>query len=244
MAPVSIEAPTSPAPISWSMKLGSGGKLWAIKTNGTQRLYRIDDAVTELVLQAPADGYANPVNQVTGVAQGITFRWEQVYDATEYELSIAQDEEFRVTIASITVASDETTVAVSVGPEAEGAARFNFSAGTTYYWRVRITQPLFPISSEARAFHVESLEVTPSIIIVHPPPPVLTVPPPPAQVIPLPAIELPPTTPPPEIVILPAPAPSPPRFGYIWAIIAAGVVIVLTVVAYILMTFSGRFLIF
>jgi len=227
-----------------ALKLGKGGKLWAIKTNDTQRLYRLDAAVTKLVLRIPDDGFVNPVNPVTGVAQGITFSWEQAYDATEYELTFAQDEEFRTVIASIPVVSDEATVAITVGPEAEGAARFSFSVGMTYYWRVRMTEPFSPISSVTRTFQVESLEETPSVIIERPPPPVLNIPPPPAQEIPSPAIELPPTMPPPKIVILPAPTPGPPESGYIWAIIIAGAVIVLTVTAYILLTFSDWLLIF
>ena len=50
--------------------------------------------------------------------------------------------------------------------------------------------------------------------------------------------------PPPKIVILPAPTPGPPESGYIWAIIIAGAVIVLTVAAYVLLTFSDWFFIF
>ncbi len=229
----------------WALKSSSGGKLWAIKTNGVNRLYRIDDVMTELALQAPDDGYVVPVNQVTGIAQDIIFVWKRALDATEYELSIALDEEFKVPIAQITVASDDSTVSLFVGPQAEGATKLGLSTGMTYYWKVQLTEPLFRIGSEPRTFHVGSLELTPPVIIERPPPPVISVPPPPPQTIPFPAIELPPQTPPPSVVILPAPEPPPPAMpGYIWAIIAAGAVIVLTVMAYILLTFMDRFLIF
>ena len=228
-----------------ALKSSSGGKLWAIKTNGVNRLYRIDDVMTELALQAPDDGYVVPVNRVTGIAQDITFRWKRLLDATEYELSIALDEEFKVPIAQITVASDSSPVVLFVGPAATGAAQVDFSAGMTYYWKVQLTEPLFRIGSEPRTFHVGSLELTPPVIIERPPPPVISVPPPPPQTIPFPAIELPPQTPPPSVVITPAPELPPPAMpGYIWAIIAAGAVIVLTVMAYILLTFMDRFLIF
>jgi len=227
-----------------ALKMSEGGKLWAIKTNDTNRLYRIEDAMTKLVLQSPEGGYVSPVNRVTGITQEIAFSWGRLLDATEYELAIAQDEEFKIQIASITVTSDSSSVAVFVGPQAEGAAQINLATGMTYYWRVRIAQPLFRIASEARAFHVEALTLTPPVIVERPPPPVISVPPPPAQEIPFPAIEIPPTAPPPEIVIVPTETPAPEVPGYFWAAIAAGVLILLTVIAYVLMTFIDRFLIY
>jgi len=227
-----------------ALKLSSGGRLWTIKTNGTNRLYRIDDSMTKLVLQAPDDGYVNPVNQVTGIAEDVTFRWQQALDATEYEFSIAQDEEFKALVTSITVASDSSPVVLSVGPAAEGVGRVNFSLGTTYYWKVRITQPLLHISSMPRSFHIESLEVRPPVIVEHPPPPVISIPAPPEQTVPFPPITIPPSPSPPEIVVEPAPTPSPAMPGYMWALIAASVVILLTVIAYVLVSFMDRFLIF
>jgi len=227
-----------------ALKLSSDGKLWAIKTNGTNRLYHIDDVMERFVLQEPDDAYVSPVNPVTGIAEGITFRWKRTLNATEYEFSLAQDEEFEVRVASITVASDESPVVLPVGPEAEGEAKFNFTPGTTYYWKVWITEPFFRIGSEPRSFHIESLEVTPPVIIEHPPPPVITIPPAPPQEIPFPTIVLPPSPPPPEIVIEPAPPPTPAMTGYMWALIAAGAVVLLIVKAYVLMSYLDRFLIF
>ncbi|MEE9365739.1 MAG: WD40 repeat domain-containing protein, partial [Dehalococcoidales bacterium] len=230
-----------------ALKLSSGGRLWALKTNGTNRLYRINDVMTKLVLQAPDDGHIDPVNRVTGIAGDITFRWQRIFDATEYELSIAQDEEFKVPIARITATSDSSPVVLFVGPTAEGAAQIHLNAGTTYYWRVRITQPLFRISSEHRTFQVEALELTtpPVIIAPPPPPPVISIPPPPELKIPFPTIELPPTPLPPEVVVLPAPEPPAPVMpGYAWAIIGAGIAVMLTVLTFVTITFIDRFLIF
>ena len=230
-----------------ALKLSSGGRLWAIKTNDANRLYRIDDIMTKLVLQAPDDGYVNPVNRVTGIAGDIAFRWGRTLDATEYELSIAQDEEFNVLVATISVTSDDSTVSLFVGSQAEGAAKLGLSVGMTYYWRVRITQPLFRISSEHRTFQVESLELIPPLVIIEPPPPpqVISIPPLPEQKIPFPTIELPPTPLPPEIVVLPAPEPPAPVMpGYAWAIIGAGIAVILTVLTFVTITFIDRFLIF
>jgi len=227
-----------------ALKLSAGGRLWAIKTNGTNRLYRIEDFMTKLVLQAPDDGYISPVNRVTGIAQDITFRWRRALNAAEYEFSLAQDEEFRIKVASITVTSNSTQMVAFVGPQATGAAQVGFVEGMAYYWRVRITQPLFRIASEPRTFQIEPLVVTPPVIIERPPPPVISVPPTPRQEIPFPPIEIPPTAPPPEIVVVPRETPAPEMPGYMWAVIAAGILIFLTVMAYVLMTFMDRFLVY
>ena len=227
-----------------ALKLSAGGKLWAIKTNGTSRLYRIEDSMSRLVLQAPDEGHVSPVNRVTGIAEDITFRWQRTLDATEYELSLAQDEEFRVKVTSITVTSNETQLAAFVGPKATGAAQVSFAENMTYYWRVRITQPLFRIASEPRAFEIEPLVVTPPVIVEHLPPPVISIPPTPPQEIPSPPIELPPTEPPPKIVVVPQETPPPAVPGYIWAVVAAGILIFLTIMAYVVMSFLDRFLVF
>ncbi len=227
-----------------ALKLSDGGGLWAIKTNDNQRLYHIKDAMAKLVLKEPDDDYISPVNQVTGIAEDITFRWQRTLDATEYELAIAQDEEFTMKVASITVTSNSTQMVVFVGPQATGATQVSLSANTTYYWRVRITEPSFRIASEPRTFHVESLVVTPAVIVERPPPPVISIPPTPAQVVPSPPIELPPTTPPPEVVFVPRETPPVEMPGYMWAVIAAGIAVFLTVAAYVLMTFMDSFLIY
>ena len=225
-----------------ALKLSSGGKLWAIKTNGTNRLYRINDFTEELVLQEPEYGYVGPVNLVTGTAEGVTFHWKRALKATEYEFSLAQDEEFEVRVASITLASDESPVVLTIGPEAEGEAKFNFTPGMTYYWKVRITEPLFHIGSEPGYFHIESMEVTPPVIVKEVPPPIITIPHTLPQEIPYPKIVLPPSSSP-KIVIEPAPTTTV-VLGYMWALIAAGAVVLLVVVGYVLMSYLDRFLIF
>jgi len=226
-----------------ALRLSQGGKLWAIKTSGTNRLYSIEDAMTKPALQAPDNDYISPVNPVSGIVQEIAFRWEGTLDATEYELVIAQDEEFIEKVASITVSSNSTSVAVLVGPQATGAAQVSFSANTTYYWKVRIIQPLFHIASQSRAFHVAPLVVAPPVIVKQSPPQVITLPTPPSVEIPFPPIEVPPVAPP-EVVFVPQATPAPVVPGYTWAVIAAGVFILLIIMAYVLLSFVDRFLVY
>jgi hypothetical protein len=159
-------------------------------------------------------------------------------------LYLAHDEDFIEPFTTVTKKSDQSTVVLPVGPDRDGDAKVNFSPGTTYYWRVRVTQPPYNLYSETRHFTIGTLEVTPPVIVERPPPPVISVPPPPEVEIPFPEIELPPSPPAPGIVIPPAPSPlAPITPAYIWAIIIIGAVLVLGVIVLILMTLVDYFLI-
>lgn len=228
-----------------ALRVSCSGRLWAIKTNGTNRLYCLTDIMTRLKLMAPAPEFTNRVNPVTGIASGITFSWKRLQKATEYKLYLALDENFTQLITTITKESDQSPVFVPVGSDREGDAKVSFSAGTTYYWRVQVIQPLYSLYSETRRFSIETLKVTPPVVVEQPPPPVINIPPPPAQKIPFPEIKLPPPPPPaPEIVILPAPTPlAPITPAYVWVIIAVGAVLVLAVIVLVLITFVNCFLI-
>ncbi len=217
-----------------ALRASFDGRLWAIKTNGTNRLYCLTDIMTGLKLKTPEPEFTSPVNLVTGIAEEVKFRWERPFSAAEkYELEIALDEEFTKPVTTITVSSDQSTVIVPIGPDRTGDARFDFMAGTAYYWRVRVTQPLYHLYSETHRFTVETLEIPPPVIIERPPPAVIEVPPPPSVEVPFPEIKPSPPSlqlpPPLKIVIPPAPeVPAPVTPPYAWAIIA--IVAVLTIV--------------
>jgi hypothetical protein len=133
----------------------SQGELWAVKTNGTNKLYRFTDILIEITLRKPASGFTNPVNAMNGLAHDIAFSWERPSEATEYELQIAYDKNFYILMTTITIATEEPTITALVGPYQTGDARVNFMPGTTGYWRVRTTQPLHSVYSETRSFNIE-----------------------------------------------------------------------------------------
>ena len=135
----------------------SSGKLWAVKTNGINKLYSFSDMLIEVTLTKPASGFKNPMNVTTGTANDIPFVWARPSEATEYELQIAFDKDFNISVATVTVESKESSVLALVGPYQTGDARINFIAGTTYYWRVRTIRPLYDRYSEARSFSIESM---------------------------------------------------------------------------------------
>jgi len=144
----------------------SSGKLWAVKTNDTNKLYSFTDiAVAVITLMKPASGFTNWVSAINGLANDIAFSWARPSEATEYELQIASDEDFISPVTTVTIATEEPTVFVLVGPFQTGNARVNFMAGKTYYWRVRTTKPLYSLYSATQSFNIEPLwELVPGIL--------------------------------------------------------------------------------
>jgi len=138
-------------------------KIWAVKTNDVNKLYSYIDvmAVAGPTLAAPADGYSNPVNNVTGRANEIAFSWSRLSNATQYDLQIAYDDSFTEMVSGIdTGTKSMPTVVIAVGPDRNGAtdpagAQVNFMPGTTYYWRVKATAPLTSPYSEVRTLTIQ-----------------------------------------------------------------------------------------
>jgi hypothetical protein len=174
-----------------------------------------------------------PVNLVSGLSHTVSFTWERISKATEYDLQVATDMDFTAKVYTANVASTASTVA-KVAPAG------TFMPGTTYYWRVRVSSdgPIYSPWSETRSFAVEALpEPQPPVIVEEAPPPVLELPQPEITLQP-PEIVLPePPPPPPEIVIPPAPPPPAPITpAYIWAIIIIGAILVIAVIVLIVRT--------
>jgi len=142
-------------------------KLWAVKTNGTNKLYSLSDAMVNIKFEMinPQDVFVNHINSKTGLAYDITFSWIRPEEATEYELRIALDEEFSAIISTsiITqpdplVSANETgqqAVAVVLGPRQSGDRQVDFIPGTTYYWKVRTTKPGYSLFSDVMSFTIE-----------------------------------------------------------------------------------------
>ncbi|MFH1651945.1 MAG: hypothetical protein ABID87_07600 [Chloroflexota bacterium] len=138
-----------------ALKEGPEDRLWALKTNGIPKLYRFDFLLTQLVLTSPSPDFHVPVNPITGIAREVTFSWNGLDDATEYQLEIAYDPDFLSLATAITVTSTESTVVVIAGPERAGDERFNFTPGTSYYCRVRMNRPAVSPYSLSRSFSVD-----------------------------------------------------------------------------------------
>jgi hypothetical protein len=136
----------------------SNSKLWAIKTNLTNKLYSYTDVILDvtIVLMQPVQGSMVQLNSLTGIAEDIAFTWQRPTVATEYELFIAYDEDFYMPVATITVTMNNTLAYIVVGPQQAGLANINFIPGTVYYWKIRVTKPGFSLYSITRYFTIQS----------------------------------------------------------------------------------------
>ena len=146
----------------------TGNKLWAITKNdsGSAKLYSVTDSIHIASegppITQPEDGATLKVNKETGHAYDMIFQWDRpVKTAEEYELEIAYDSDFLAKIQTITVASEDPTVVVALGPYSAppNADTIEYMPGETYYWRVRVTQPFFSPWSAVRSFSTEALAV-------------------------------------------------------------------------------------
>jgi len=211
-------------------------KLWALDTSNN-KLYSFTDTLAEAgpTLSAPGDGSTLPVNTVSGSAYSVSLTWERPSTATVYDYQIALDSDFDEKVITGNVSSTSSTVAKVV-------AGSNFMPGTTYYWRVRASAPLYSPWSEVRSFTVEDLpEPQPPVTIEPAPPaPVIEVPPPPPITLQPPEITLPQPTitlPQPTVQLPPAPTPVAPVPDWaLYAIIIIGAVLVIAVIVLIVRT--------
>lgn len=135
----------------------STDKLWAVKTNGTNKLYSFGDVAMELTLRTPETGSTGSVNTINGLVNDIAFSWDRPSVATGYELQIARDEDFHVLLARVTISDDNDVVSAMVGPSRTGNNTAFFMPGTSYYWRVRVTEPIYSTFSVTNYFSIKPL---------------------------------------------------------------------------------------
>jgi len=237
------------APSALRVSTGSSTKLWAInvKSGAADDLYSYIDtlALATPALVAPAHGAEIAINPVSGSSYDVSFTWERPSKATAYQLQVALDYDFNEIVRDIDkegsdpiIASTKSTVAYIVGPG--GSSTLAYMPETTYYWRVRASEPIYSPWSAIRMFTIGALpEIQPPVQIVippAPPAPQLVLPPTPAPVqAPDIIFQTPPA--PPDIVIPPAPAaPAPITPAFIWAIVVIGAVLVIAVIVLIVRT--------
>ncbi len=140
----------------------SKDKLWAVKTNDTNRLYSYTDVIIDAkaTLLTPTQGYLVPVYDKTGLAYDEIFSWQRPSMATGFELVIAEDVNFNRIITTIPVRPTDTlnpVIHVIVGPKQVGAAHVIFTPAHYYYWKVRVIEPSYSLYSEIWNFTIEPI---------------------------------------------------------------------------------------
>jgi hypothetical protein len=148
----------------------STSKLWAVKTNATNKLYSFTDSLSgiTLTLSQPQTGFTVGFNTITGTAYDVVLTWTRPGVATAYELDISTDPTFMQLVSQIPVIPANPTddpVSVFIGPSQPAPRKIDFSTGLIYYWKVRITQPGYSVFSEIRSFSIGPAPLLPAAFI-------------------------------------------------------------------------------
>ena len=157
-----------------ALKISSGPKLWAIDTDDAA-LESLKDqiALQAPTLKAPTEASIVPVNVKSGNAYDVTFTWERFSDTdvTGMTLQVATDAGFDGLVYDNGFTGiDSDIVSKVVGPNQSSPNTASFNPGTTYYWRVRVseTTPAYSPWSATGSFEVETLVEAVTFDIVSP----------------------------------------------------------------------------
>ena len=198
--------------------------LWAIDVTGDE-FYSLEDTLITAMptLRLPITDAEMVVNPVSGLIPTPSFVWEAPSDTiTQYEFEVAFDSDFD----DILTTNDFTTDATDEGDTHtyNGVTGASLTPDTTYYWRVRVDEPVRS-GWATRSFTVSEAEGMPPVTVEIPPVPEVTVTVPPPQVT---------VTVPPMVQVPPAPAPVTPAF--IWGIVILGVLLFGSLIVLIMRT--------
>jgi hypothetical protein len=161
------------------LKLSAGNQIWWIDTYGAlgppglnTYLDRVRTYTDILYAQFPApsspqDKYLIQVNKQTGEAYDVTLIWTNVansyYTAPiyggAYELEVAKDKDFSILVLDEnhagTIDSAYAKFHQIIGPHQGSPWQLEYQPGETYYWRVRVSSPLYSQWSTAYTLEVQ-----------------------------------------------------------------------------------------
>ena len=158
-------------PSALSLSMGSV-KLWAVDTTAAANpILSLKDILTDNgpAPTEPDNAATVPMNTVSGAAFDVAFNWTRIAEATAYDFDLALDNEFTqivlqrdINTTNDNIDSTASTVVFIVGPNynnTELTGKFVYMPGTTYYWRVRVSEdgPVYSPWSATRSFTLEEL---------------------------------------------------------------------------------------
>jgi len=160
--------PAGWTPFPYSMMVTSGSnKLYAIDWTGPDAdtgigLYTYTDTLADvgLDLVSPAEGYKNPINTVSGGSQDISFSWTKPTTGDiGYQVRIYASDGTTILTTATKDPTDSSTPNILIGPyqDSDKGQALSWAPGQTYYWAVRVNDPVYSPWSEKRSFSIEPL---------------------------------------------------------------------------------------
>lgn len=107
------------------------GRLWAIDSTGNSLLSFADSLTQPGAMKSPADKESGVGSLINHTVTNVTLDWQTFVGATDYSWQIDHDTDF----SSVPAGYEGTTKGSTVRLPA-------LDSGTTYYWRIRATQPV------------------------------------------------------------------------------------------------------
>jgi len=118
-----------------------GNRLWSIDTTNVKLMTFTDSLTLPVTLTSPADTAPGIGNIINDMVRDVSLDWETLSGATEYEWQLNDNASFSDTPATFEGAGGASSVKL---PELEIA--------TTYYWRVRASEPILSPWSDKWSF--------------------------------------------------------------------------------------------
>ena len=150
-----------------ALKISTSGNdvtLWAID-NVAEGLWSFTDTLATAVpvtLISPADDYQNPINPVSGLSQDISFSWNRPSAGTTslaYEVKVYASDGTSLMLTATKAATALPSPNVLIGPN-QSTNTLTWAVGETYFWKVRVSSPVYSPYSEKRSFTIQPLTAT------------------------------------------------------------------------------------
>jgi hypothetical protein len=116
-----------------------GNRLWSIDTTNVKLMTLTDTLTAPVTLTSPDDQAQDVGDLHNDAIKDVELEWESLSGATEYEWQLNDDADF----SSVSFEGDTGFSSKEVP---------NLEPDTTYYWRVRVTEPLLSPWSEEWSF--------------------------------------------------------------------------------------------
>ena len=116
-------------------------RLWSIDSTHTSLITYIDSLAQPVTLTLPADEAAGVGTIINDAVKNISLDWETLKGATEYKWQLDYDGEF----SSVPLGFEGNT-------RASTAQLPDLDPTTTYYWRIRATEPVLSLWSDKWSF--------------------------------------------------------------------------------------------